>query len=579
MRITFFIMIVFSLLMSCSLSAAPHKKVMMLYHTAWQDKLIFKTPKRVCRTSRQDCAKVLEETVDMLVLKWDDYGVEAFERQGDIWRLISSERLEQLFVYDLETPLIRVNPYGQNPLTAEIKFGTDRPARIVLRIKGIPPAEDVVAYFNTFSTQHTYPILGLYPKHKNMIELTAFYQDGTSRQATAEIETGAVNREDFYTVLEKQDKDSHYYWSFDGVIYDEYGYMRFATDGTERAYWFEDEVIVETKKGLERRSVLGKKLQEYIFPADFSTYRYGHGVGRMPNKNILIMGSVEGAEVLNGQKIQASNYDFLLELDYRTGKEVKRWDLAAVLNPDRHTIVKADTKDFGKNDWIHTNSVMYDPTKKALILSGRHVGMFSIDYETGGLNWMTGPRLGYEKSGRLGKGPAIMNKVLMAVDKTGKPLPEDFQKGYQISDAFKWPTTTHDAKVLGKGYFSIFDNNDKAYDLKVKSDLNSRPVIYRIDPDKKTIYQVWSHYLGLYSQVGSSVFWQPGSPNVFASLSAVGDKNLPSLTGHVYRFDFKTKQKRFEGIVKYHGKNKHYWHYKIEPIAFYPPENRNPPKE
>lgn len=555
-----------------SLALADTAKGLSFRHTTWQDTLVEKAPKRLCRTTATDCATITRKSDNIITLKWDNWSIENFLLTDGVYTQIDPKEIAEMFLYDFENPQITVNPYGNNPLAAEVKFETDRPARIQLRIKGIPPAEDVVAYFNDFATKHRYPIFGLYPKHKNTIEMIAFYQDGETAEKNFTIQTKGIQHPLFYSVITKTDDKNMYYWISDGLILDEYGYVRFYYSGGF-CYWFQDEIIAEHITSLERLSPLGESLQKYPFPDGFYSYR--HGLGRMPNKNILIIGTFPNSLVINNGRKQASHRDYILELDYKTGKEVKRWDLAAVLNPDRQVIVRPGNMDFGKNDWIHTNSIMYDPAEKALILSGRHIGMASIDYKTGALNWVMGPRLGYEKSGRFGDGPDITNKVLTAVDKMGTPLPENVQKGYEISDAFKWPTKTHDAKALGNGYYSIFDNNGEAYDFKIKSAPNSRPVIYRIDPEKKTIQQVWSRYLDRFSEVGSAVFWRPGTSDVFSFISQAQDKNTNETAGYLYRFDFETQQKRFEAALKRPGQS---WYYTMDPTHFYPPINQTPPE-
>ena len=542
-------------------------------HAAWKDTLVETGKNRLCRQGNNDCATVIRRSPELLTLRWDKWGEESFIKKNDIYTHITSEELADMFVYDIKMPFVQLNPYGRTPLSAQIKFETEQPARIILRVKGIPPAEDIVAYFNTFTTKHAYPVLGLYPKHKNIVELTAVYQDDTQESRSVLITTSGIPHPVFYHVKTKNDLDNYYYWSNDGLIFDEYGYVRFYTNAGF-THWFHNEIIVDYISGLERLSPLGKSLQKYTFPEGFYTYR--HGLGRMPNKNILIMGTFPNTPVLNNGKKQVSHRDYILELDYQTGREVRRWDLAKILNPDRHVIVKPGHMDYGKNDWIHTNSIMYDSDHDALIISGRHIGMASVDYQTGALNWVMGPNLGYEKSGRDGKGPALTDKVLTAINRQGVAYPLAVQQGYQERPDFKWPTTTHDAKALGKGYYSIFDNNGEAYHPQIAASYNSRPVIYRIDHEKKTIEQIWSLYLNRFSPVGSSIFWQPDTPFVFAFIAQAEDKNANGSAGYVYRFDFATKKPLFEAAIKRAGDA---YYYTLDPVLFYPPENRYPPQE
>ncbi len=102
-----------------------------------------------------------------------------------------------------------------------------------------------------------------------------------------------------------------------------------------------------------------------------------------------------------GSKEQSKTHrDIILELDYHTGTEVRRWDIGRILNPDRSVIVRSSRKDYGAVDWLHMNSVQFDASDNSIVISGRHVGMVKFDYSSGKLKWVFGPALGYEKSGR-----------------------------------------------------------------------------------------------------------------------------------------------------------------------------------
>lgn len=480
-------------------------------------------------------------------------------------RLTIDEQIEieyQKADYTPAMPYIILNPYGKTPLSALLRFRTDKPSRVQLTIKGMNSAPDLSFDYPSYSIEHTIPVIGLYPKYNNKLILKISTKN-ISKEYPLTIQTDIAGRDIFYFPLQKKDTENHFYSSYDGLIYDEYGFIRYALNNIpEMIYIFNGEIIAEVRqKGLTRLSILGKELQYYPYPPNFSSFC--HGIGRMPNGNFLVIGTQKGTLANIEGTFQETHRDIILELDYNSGKEVKRWDIAEILNPDRSVIVRSAQKDYGAIDWLHMNSVQYDPSDNSIVLSGRHVGMVKFDYNTGHLKWVFGPKQGYNKSGRDGKGSALWDKVLTAVDKAGNPLPEAIQKGVESSPNFQWPTTTHDATVLGNGYFSIFNNDAHAYDKKIIANQDSRGMIFKIDEINKTIHQVWSKSTGLFSGVGSNIDILADTNDIVVYLSEIIHDDSRLKYGHLYRYDHQTKQPLFEAVLHRHDNG---WHYRLEPI-------------
>ena len=83
--------------------------------------------------------------------------------------------------------------------------------------------------------------------------------------------------------------------------------------------------------------------------------------------------------------------DHIIEVDRESGAIVNEWDLREILDMGRTTYAE------DPEDWLHMNSVWYDATDDALVISGRNqtaVVKFTTDGE---LVWILGVSSG--KSG------------------------------------------------------------------------------------------------------------------------------------------------------------------------------------
>ena len=214
--------------------------------------------------------------------------------------------------------------------------------------------------------------------------------------------------------------------------------------------------------------------------------------------------------------------DVIVEID-QNGGVVDDWRLFDILDPYRDNVLKAldqgavclnvdaaksghtmsaeelaaqDTHDvFGDitgvgagRNWVHVNSVDYDPTDDSIIISARHQSAIIKIGRDKKVKWILSAPQGWKGD--------FAKKVLTPVDKNGKKL--------ECSDVaceggFDWSWTQHTAWRIDEKstkdvlYVTAFDNGDgRGMEQPALPDMKyTRGVIYKIDQKKMTVEQVW----------------------------------------------------------------------------------------
>ena len=141
----------------------------------------------------------------------------------------------------------------------------------------------------------------------------------------------------------------------------------------------------------------------------------------------------------------------------------------------------------GRN-WVHVNSVDYDPEDDSIIISSRHQSAIIKIGRDKKVKWILGSHEGW-------KAP-YQPMLLTPVDKDGKAIKCE---GSKCEQGFDWTWTQHTAFKIdekSKGdiiYVSAFDNGDaRGMEQPALPEMKySRGVIYKIDQKKMTVEQVW----------------------------------------------------------------------------------------
>ena len=387
--------------------------------------------------------------------------------------------------YTIDNPNVILDPYKSSPLTALIMFETDESVSPKVTIVG---KDENTTFTHTFekSKKHYLSIYGLYPDKENQVKIE---YDDTNKTVTkvVEIKTDKLPDDLVLPTSVKANKDKLgnelYFFtpSVKGysVAYDVNGDVRWYL--TYYALWDNTRLknghmLVSTERpiynpyymtGLYEIDMFGKVYTEYSLPGG-----YHHDYYELPSGNLLV-----ASDDFNNDK--GTVEDYIVELDRKTGKIVKTFDLKDILNME-----DGKSENSTIYDWFHNNSVWYDEKTNSITLSGRHMdAVINIDYNTGKLNWIIGDSTNWS---------------------------DEYQKYFfkPLGENFEWQWSQHAAMITPEGYVFIFDNgNNKS---KIESEYipaeksYSRGVMYKIDTKNMTIEQVWQ-----YGKERGSDFYSP----------------------------------------------------------------------
>lgn len=384
-----------------------------------------------------------------------------------------------------EEPRVIVNPYGNAPLTALVIFTTEEAITPKVTIIG---KDDQSTFTNTFqkNREHYLPIYGLYAGQENKVvieyEIAGKTQEKTLSIKTTELPDDIALPTEVYADKDKLSNDLYFFTpSSQGYTcaYDSNGDIRWYL--TNYALWKIDRLqnghlLVSTDRlinapyymtGLYEIDMLGKIYTEYSLPGG-----YHHDYYEMPNGNLLVASD----DFTSGN---GTVEDYIVELDRKTGKVVKTFDLKDILNTE-----DGKSENWTEYDWFHNNAVWYDEKTNSITLSGRHQdAVINLDYQKGTLNWIIGDPTNWSK---------------------------EYQKYFfqPVGDEFEWQWSQHAAMITPEGYVFLLDNGNNKSKEKEKyvnaSDSYTRGVMYRIDPEQMTIEQVWE-----YGKDRGSEFYSP----------------------------------------------------------------------
>lgn len=378
-----------------------------------------------------------------------------------------------------------LDPYGNSPLTALVLFETDSEISPKVTIVG---KDELTTYTHTFekSKKHQLPIYGLYADYQNKV-IIEYEEEGETVKKEFQIKTEKLpeNMPLPTSISHKKEKLTNdlYFYTPSSIgytcAYDVNGDVRWYL--SNYAIWKIDRLenghlLVSTERlvnspyymtGLYEIDLLGKVYTEFSLEGG-----YHHDYYEMENGNLLV-----ASDDFNNE--DGTVEDYIVELDRKTGKIVKRFDLKDVLKME-----EGKSENWTSYDWFHNNAVWYDKKTNSITLSGRHQdAVVNIDYDSGELNWILGDSTSWS---------------------------DEYQKYFfkPIGDNFEWQWSQHAAMITPEGYVFLLDNGNNKSKIKEEyvpaEESYTRGVMYKIDTKNMTIEQVWE-----YGKNRGSEFYSP----------------------------------------------------------------------
>lgn len=379
---------------------------------------------------------------------------------------------------------VRLNPYGNSPLSAEINFSTKQPVKANFKLLN---TNDINIKNDVFKVDHRLAVWGLLPETENKIQISLFDEFGNTQIINKTIQTdslptflpeieitSASTKSGFYLVELHLAKKNDYWFS--PFIIDNKGVVRWHTLFQKKYF--------STIELLDNGNYLTAKDNE-IFEMEFTglvlnhqslqAYYPHHDMIQLPNGNLLICVSSENESTI---------FDHLIEWNMTTKEILRVWNLREIYDFNRKVMSN------NPQDWLHINSVWYNEKDHSITVSGRHQGIANFSYE-GKLNWMLAPHLNWGKSGMNQQGIDVNQYLLTAINQQGEPYNKDRQRGFKSGENFDWVFGQHAAMINSKGNLLTFDNGwYRHYHFENPF---SRIVEYSINKEQKTVQQIWQH--------------------------------------------------------------------------------------
>ncbi len=382
--------------------------------------------------------------------------------------------------YTIDNPNVVLNPYDISPLSALVLFETEQEEAVKVTIKG---KDALATYTHTFEAakKHFLPIYGLYADKENEVVISYGKVSKTIKIKTDKLPDDISLPTRVVKDASKLTNDLYFYTpSSKGytAAYDVNGDVRWYL--TINSIWEVNRLqnghlLLSTERlvnspyymtGLYEMDMLGKIYTEYSLEGG-----YHHDYYEMENGNLIVASD----NFANGKTVE----DYVVELDRKTGKIVKTWDISSILNHE-----DGKSENWSEYDWFHNNAVWYDKKTNSITLSGRHQdAVINISYDDGSLNWIIGDKTNWS---------------------------EDYQKYFFTPKGknFEWQWSQHAAMITPEGYVFLFDNGNNKSKIESEyvdaSKSYSRGVMYKIDTENMTIEQVYE-----YGKERGSSFYSP----------------------------------------------------------------------
>lgn len=354
------------------------------------------------------------EPEELSVTLNEDWQEDQSEKEKEYQELLKSGDYNEDSIY------VKVDPYDASPLSALLLFQTEEAMKVEISVAGKDEESTIKNSFEEYTTDHSIPVLGLYADKDNEVTVKLTNEAGTSVEKKVTIKTGALAKS--IADIEVNEADTEKMAIGDSEL-------TFVVPSTKRAYAFDangdvrwystrynSHIFKELANGnllyltkesndadtynvLLETDYLGKIYNRY----DFSSSSASNDTGESEGEMTVI--HHDGIELPSGNLLltvnDGSNYieDTMIEINRETGEIEKTIDLKDILPESFYEEYDSTSREGGKIDWFHQNSVDYDEADNSIIISGRHQDtIMKIDYSTNEIKWIMGNSSGWPES-------------------------------------------------------------------------------------------------------------------------------------------------------------------------------------
>ncbi len=450
------------------------------------------------------------------------------QKQADAEKAIAQEF--ESGAYTLVNPLVKVNPYDNNYLSALVLFETKVPTTVTAEVL-IPEdksgAQDeyckFIFEFDELTTKHTVPVTTLFIG-ANKVELTATDEAGNVEKQIIDIQVDIdeeINKSNGKVPITERKADVIQFnknmnpaegLTFCVSAHD--GMTAYDMNGNVRAVFNSDSADCTALRVLENGHMMyfgGKKLHGYYgswaTEADMMGKVYKrymvnglhHEWLTLDNGNLLF-----NAELPNSYTTE----DYIVEVDAETGAIVRDWWLRDSFGLYEYT----NDNGTPTQDWAHINAMTLVPGEDAVVLSCRNQStLCKLNLGTNEIEWLiSAPDANHdEEMTARHLTPVIIQDDGSTItveawwqahpqNKTGAAIDWSNPKDpyFQLEDCpFQYAYHQHAVEVMPNGDYLLFDNaSDLSKDLSKaipSSEAVSRAVVYRVNEEADTVAQIW----------------------------------------------------------------------------------------
>jgi arylsulfate sulfotransferase len=377
--------------------------------------------------------------------------------------------------YTFADPMVIQNPYQTAPLTALLVFDTPENSQISIHIPGKTPQAAVDYTFPGYLQHHEIPVYGLYADMLNHVTVSMKTQSGEEAQTQVDLQTEPLPVYMQVFQVDKVDPEGYgpgfnFSFSDQKPVFDLNGDVRwYSTRPSYMAftklknghYLFVYSIEDQENNPAMEEDLLGRIYAVYHFADGIH-----HDILELPSGNLLATTSE-----LKSDTIQ----DILLEVNRANGHVVHTFNMKKILDADRPRILGNQSR-----DWLHLNSITYDPTDGTIIISANaQSAIIKLTYPGMQIKWILGSHDNWSEKYQ----PYLLTPV---------------------GETLEWPWSQHHATLYGPDIpgdglvdILLFDNGQyRSFDLATAHsplEWYSRVVHYRINEEAMTVEQVWEY--------------------------------------------------------------------------------------